>query len=361
MKLHIVGGFLGSGKTTAIITATRYLISQGKKIGVVTNDMGSNLVDTAFFQNKNIHTVEIARGCFRCSFGELAQKLSQLQDTEKPDIVFAESVGSCGDLVATVIKPLFNLKWSKTPPTSFTVFSDSQLLLYYLRGVELPFSEPIVYLFEKQIEEAGLLILNKVDLLNPEQKTELKDRVNKAYPEKVIHFQTSTRIEDVVGWLDILEKSPDRLPSKSIQIDYEQYGQGEMRLAWMNQELSIVSPVIPIGSLLIKFIGTLLQKLREQNSAICHLKFMVATPENTVKISLSTIEQAGWQEELRGLRGSAARLLINARIEIKAEDLEAIVNDILRDLSKEPGIVIEEIDEDSFQPNFPRIVHRIDD
>lgn len=60
MQLHVVGGFLGSGKTTAIIAAARHLIREGKKVGVVTNDRGSHLVDTAFFQNSNISTVEIA-------------------------------------------------------------------------------------------------------------------------------------------------------------------------------------------------------------------------------------------------------------------------------------------------------------
>ncbi|MDQ2864133.1 MAG: CobW-like GTP-binding protein, partial [Bacteroidota bacterium] len=41
LKLYLVGGFLGSGKTTAILEAAKYLYSNGKKIGVVTNDQGT--------------------------------------------------------------------------------------------------------------------------------------------------------------------------------------------------------------------------------------------------------------------------------------------------------------------------------
>ena len=41
MQLHIVGGFLGSGKTTAIIAIAHQLIAQGNKVGVVTNDQGN--------------------------------------------------------------------------------------------------------------------------------------------------------------------------------------------------------------------------------------------------------------------------------------------------------------------------------
>lgn len=48
MKLHLVGGFLGSGKTTAIINAAKKLMKDGKRVGVITNDQGRYLVDTAF-------------------------------------------------------------------------------------------------------------------------------------------------------------------------------------------------------------------------------------------------------------------------------------------------------------------------
>jgi G3E family GTPase len=50
MQLHLVGGFLGSGKTTAILAAARELISQGKSVGIITNDQGKYLVDTSFFK-----------------------------------------------------------------------------------------------------------------------------------------------------------------------------------------------------------------------------------------------------------------------------------------------------------------------
>ena len=48
MDLHVVGGFLGSGKTTAIVSALHTLIAAGQRVGVITNDKGRFLVDTAF-------------------------------------------------------------------------------------------------------------------------------------------------------------------------------------------------------------------------------------------------------------------------------------------------------------------------
>ncbi|MBZ9686026.1 CobW-like GTP-binding protein [Clostridium estertheticum] len=60
-ELIVVGGFLGAGKTTSILSIAKYLISSGKKVGIVTNDQGSELVDTNF-SRKNIFKSSFHRG-----------------------------------------------------------------------------------------------------------------------------------------------------------------------------------------------------------------------------------------------------------------------------------------------------------
>ena len=78
MDLHVVGGFLGSGKTTAIIGAAKELIRRGKKVGIITNDQGKYLVDTAFFRAENIPTMEVTGGCFCCNFHEFHDNFHRL-------------------------------------------------------------------------------------------------------------------------------------------------------------------------------------------------------------------------------------------------------------------------------------------
>ncbi|HZW02782.1 MAG TPA: GTP-binding protein [Anaerolineaceae bacterium] len=359
MQLHIVGGFLGSGKTTAIITAARHLIGAGKKVGVVTNDRGRHLVDTAFFQNSQIHTVEIAQGCFRCSFDELEEKLANLEATEQPDVVFAESVGSCSDLVATVIQPLLDLEGGQTPPASFTVFTDSQLLLAYLQGIELPFSESVVYIFEKQIEEAGLLILNKADLLRADEIAEIIRRAAQAYPDKTIKLQNSTQTADVAAWLELLDHHPNRLAQRPIAIDYRRYGAGERRLAWLDQELSLQSTEVGLEAVVEKIIRAIQQGLAERRATIGHLKFLITPPAGpSLKISLPTILPAGWEREVRGLGGSEAKLLINARVELPAAELRRLVEEALR-AAAGPGVKIESLHDDAFHPGAPTPPHRL--
>ncbi len=110
MVLALTGGFLGSGKTTAIVNACMELISRGKKVVVVTNDQGNQQVDSAFVQAMGVMVREVSNGCFCCQYNELESHLETLTESEHPDVIFAESVGSCTDLIATIVKPLYQRK-----------------------------------------------------------------------------------------------------------------------------------------------------------------------------------------------------------------------------------------------------------
>lgn len=68
MKLHLVGGFLGSGKTTAITNASKLLKEKEIFAGVITNDQGNYLVDSSFTMSNDILTGEVSGGCFCCNY-----------------------------------------------------------------------------------------------------------------------------------------------------------------------------------------------------------------------------------------------------------------------------------------------------
>lgn len=72
----------------------------------MTNDQGDDLVDTALAQQQRLAVTEVAGGCFCCRFPDLLKGLETLQRTVEPDVILAEPVGSCTDLLATVVRPL---------------------------------------------------------------------------------------------------------------------------------------------------------------------------------------------------------------------------------------------------------------
>src|SRR5688572_22514927 len=102
----MIGGFLGAGKTTAVSKLAQRLTAHGLRVGLITNDQGSELVDTAMLRAKGFATEEIPGGCFCCRFNSLVDAARNLTAASRPDVFIAEPVGSCTDLVATATYPL---------------------------------------------------------------------------------------------------------------------------------------------------------------------------------------------------------------------------------------------------------------
>ena len=64
----MIGGFLGAGKTTSVAALAKHLSATGRTVGLITNDQGRELVDTAMLRSKGFATEEISGGCFCCRF-----------------------------------------------------------------------------------------------------------------------------------------------------------------------------------------------------------------------------------------------------------------------------------------------------
>ncbi|GAP05936.1 putative GTPase [Anaerolinea thermolimosa] len=355
MKLHLVGGFLGSGKTTAIIQACKRLLRTGRRVGVVTNDQGKFLVDTAFFRLEDVPAVEVAGGCFCCHYVDLEQKLGELMGSIRPDVIFAEAVGSCADLVATVLKPLAQFRASELAPTSLSVFTDARLLLHFLRGDAMPFSDEVVYIFEKQIEEAGLVVINKMDLLTPQAMVEVQGLFGRAYPEKNAIMQNSLAEDGVQAWLDWLDLQAEPRMGATLDIDYLRYGEGEARLAWYDAQVHLVVSDGDASVGVKTLIATVLEELEACKARVGHLKWMIEGEAGGGKLSFLSLPDPTWEQSLPARIGRQARILMNARVEMSADELRALC----RRAFERSGVAVQVEEESAFHPGQPRPTHRL--
>src|SRR5438876_10684121 len=178
----MIGGFLGAGKTTCVARLAQRLAAQGRKVGLITNDQGSDMVDTAMLRSRGFATEEIAGGCFCCRFNSLIEAASKLTQATTPDVFIAEPVGSCTDLVATVTYPLRRIYGSDFTVAPLSVLADPIRALRIL-GVEAGggFSEKVRYIYLKQIEEADLIVINKVELLDPNRLEALRGALRRKF------------------------------------------------------------------------------------------------------------------------------------------------------------------------------------
>jgi G3E family GTPase len=78
MKLFLISGFLGSGKTTAIKEACTLLLKNNTKVAVVTNDQGADLVDILYLRSFGIPAEEVPNSCFCCNFPQLTEHIAAL-------------------------------------------------------------------------------------------------------------------------------------------------------------------------------------------------------------------------------------------------------------------------------------------
>lgn len=358
MDLHVVGGFLGSGKTTAIIGAAKELMRRGKKVGIITNDQGKYLVDTAFFRAENIPTMEVTGGCFCCNFHEFHDNFHRLQEKINPDAVFAESVGSCADIVATVMKPLREYHSGDLDGKSLSVFTDIRLFNRRLRGESLPYSDSVLYIFDKQIEEAGCLIINKKDLLPEAELDRIGTLARMKFPEKSIRFQCSLNGADILEWLNSLESGDVSFPEYSLDIDYTRYGAGEAELAWLNEEISVKAGS-STGNALIAVMEGIVKAINSKGFVIGHVKFFVSNIAREIKVSFPMLPDEDWKLSLPLMTEHEAGLLINARVETGAGMLRDVIGDAIEGAIRNIGGEYAVRSLEFFHPGFPNPTYRM--
>lgn len=322
MKLVLIGGFLGSGKTTAIINACSNLREGGLSGVVITNDQGEEQVDTSFVRSNKIAGSEVLNGCFCCNYDHFDVELQTLVSRYNPDFIFAEAVGSCTDLVATVAAPLE--KFRPDIAVVITVFVDAALLISVIEERAAFIDEAVRYIFRKQIEEADLLVINKADTISNEQINLIEIALATEYKGKTITFQNSTRQPDIAHWLVLLTRTvPGK--RKSLMIDYDLYGAGEQKLTWSDKAFTIVSKFDNAVFIARYILGRIIDQLQEQRLFIGHLKCYLESEVIGEKISFTTTSTSA-EFCLSIPETKQLNVLLNARVQTIPEILATVVD-----------------------------------
>ncbi len=342
-RLLVVGGFLGAGKTRLILRAASLLEEQGIRTAVVTNDQADELVDTQWTEHAGIHTAEIAGGCFCCRFSEFihgAQKLLAYS----PDVIFAEPVGSCTDLTATVLEPMRALYAAQFQVGPLTILIDPTRIALLLNG-----DPDIGYLVRKQMEEADLLCFSKSDLGETPPLLE-------GIP--VIRQLSAKTGDGVAAWLDEVLDGNTRISRRVLDIDYQRYAKAEAALGWLNAKAELnlhqaASPAMIVGPLLEK-LDILLSNAA---GSIAHLKIFDHCSTGVLKASMCG---NGEEPEIEGdFSASPANrhlLTLNLRAEADPETLLEVVRKGMENWPEQSRF----LQLQAFRPAAPQPEHRFE-
>jgi len=354
-----VGGFLGAGKTTALVSASRELASRGLKVGVITNDQGDQLVDTKVMLSVGLATEEIVGGCFCCKFDELVKQADRILDQTRPDVILAEAVGSCTDLSATVYQPLRKYYASRFDLAPLSILVEPARIQAFCGYSDSPFPETVEYLFKKQLAEADLIVLNKSDLVDLTERQSLHKAIKATVGEIPIHEMSALTGEGVAVWVDRLLNGR-AAGTRILEIDYETYARAEASLGWLNATVEITSTTSFSPQ---KAGKELLEKIRTrclgENAAIAHLKILVATADGSDRIALTESRgEAQWSEGRKFASTSEASLIVNARVCLAPERLKQVVEESVAAAAKDLRVLSSVQDIESFSPSPPRPTHR---
>jgi G3E family GTPase len=356
IRFIALSGFLGAGKTTTMTTAAEQLRARGHRVVVITNDQSDDLVDTAM---AGPGAGEVTGGCFCCRFEDLYAVTNRLVTEHDADTVIAESVGSCTDLTATVIRPMIDLHGARFTVAPLTTVLDPLRYLRLLPDLDSgPAGSDLAYLFGRQLEDAAVIGLNKTDLLAPDEAAEIVDSLRRRYPRAVVVPYAAAR-GDVAGLLDTWAgEHADH--GEDLEVDYERYGVAEAKLAWLNQthEVHTAAGFRP-AAWARDVLRSVAARCRAAGFVVGHVKILMSYGETPLaKASLIDADRPPTIDLDTATQVESARAVVNARVQCEPAELERIVAEAVADTSR--GLHARRSDDrGSFKPGQPRPTHRI--
>ena len=338
MKLHLLGGFLGAGKTTLARALARRLTDQGERVAIITNDQGQSLVDTVLCREVTSDVREIVGGCFCCKYDELESALDAAAEAHAT-VVIAEAVGSCTDLVATVLSPLADRHPGRLTLAPLTVVVDPWRVAEMDDG---GFSDEVAYLFRKQIEEADVVVLSRRDLDPPDVRPAIR-AIRGDVPIVAVAAQAG---EGLGEWLAV-----DQSSAAPLSIDYDRYAAAEAELGWSNARVRLTGDEpFDVGEAIERFLGEL------RDTPVAHVKVTSIEPPGFTAALVRSGGEPLATTSSPPMRCRDSRWLVNARVALEPEELSDRLHAALDRAAGEAAVEWEEIS--CFRPGRPEPTHR---
>lgn len=340
-NIMIVSGFLGSGKTSAILSIAKYLQQEGKKVGIIVNDYGRLAVDTEYLLHSGLHVMEISSGCFCYNLDKFEEMIIALQNKEKLDFILVEPAGSCVDFIATIMKPIKESnhgKWKDYRMLPLSVIADPNILIAKIQE-EVKILQEADYIISKQLEEADVIILNKSDILCKKDTSKITDFLNQKYPQKKLLNASVSQSIGIQEWIyDIHQMgiNDELYANHKLSISYDEYHKAENAIAWMNLgcEFTVMersSAIIMVTSLADRIKDV----LKESSNELAHLKIYFYNNDSSCKLSCTSVLGENSIDHKLKTSINYGNLLINIRAYLETEELNKIVETALKNTIEE--------------------------
>ncbi|MCU0875719.1 MAG: cobalamin biosynthesis protein P47K [Pirellulaceae bacterium] len=359
VRFILVGGFLGAGKTTTIARLAKAYRNQGQNVGIVTNDQATDLVDTHSLRSAGFEVGEVAGSCFCCNFNGLAGAVEHLESRQRPDVILAEPVGSCTDIVATVVQPLRRLYQDKFAVAPYGVILKPSHGRKILKNEpQAGFSPKAAYIFKKQLEEADFVILNRIDELRPHEVDELAGLIAAEHPGIPVVRMSAKMGAGFDGLLEILDQQGN-FGGRILELDYDMYAEGEAELGWLNSSLRVTAPgPFSLDDLSLSIVQRLQQSLAATGAEPAHLKTIGMSDGQHGVANLVSSDTPAVLSLASNCHTRRADVIVNARVAVDPQVLEEHVQAAVRATCQSLSATPEFLQTQSFRPGRPNPTYR---
>ena len=195
VKIDIISGFLGAGKTTLIKKLLKEAF-EGEQVVLIENEFGEIGIDGGFLKDAGIEIREMNSGCICCSLvGDFGASLKEVVEKYHPDRILIEpsGVGKLSDVIKAVqgVEEDVDIQLN-----SYTTVVDAKKCKMYMRN----FGE----FFDNQVQYAGAIIMSRTDIVDEKKAMESMELL-RSINEKAAIITTPIEKLDGKKILEVME------------------------------------------------------------------------------------------------------------------------------------------------------------
>ena len=335
----VCSGFLGAGKTTTMMAIQKRFSEKYGKAAMISNDVGSKgLVDYRYSNACDNNAVEIAGECICFITEDLVDCLRHLFETEGNDLVMSDIPGFGVGALEHVYLKLNDEYKGEFDMAPFTVAIEPAGLDLLMEDRPDPeFPKELECLFDAQLKEADLVILNKCDTITDEEKKMYMDFVEKTYPGVSILGMSATTGEGVDEVIEHLISNSARLKDVDFGIKQETFNDAFGKLSEYNSQyyVQVCCDDFDPNDYLVDLGIAIADRLKEADRTTPHLKIFGQLEEGQVcMVNLIGVDRPVSVERRIDKRCTDLAVVINTTSACESDLLEKIMQESIDEVSK---------------------------
>ena len=220
MNLLIITGFLGSGKTTFLRSIANEFTQRypGKKMAIIENEVGKVGIDGQFLNENGLLVREINSGCICCSLRiDFITTLLELERDYSPELVILEPSGVAGPM--QVVQSLYGYGGEIASKRVVSIIDASRI--QNIPDITIP-------IIVDGINVSDFTVINKVDLVNQDELSNIRDKILKIRPNVCIIETSALNGINVDIVVDMIFDDKYQ-QQKTLDADIEKSGSGTVK------------------------------------------------------------------------------------------------------------------------------------